>query len=95
MKNSKTFGVLWGLMGIWKIHHPNARRFSSESQDTKTNRTTQAGDRPSLDKSDNRGCDRPMMTASNIHYEIAGRTRATAAGGIGAMHLLVRKLGLD
>ena len=48
-----------------------------------------------LDKDDNRGCDQPIMTASNIHYEIAGRTRATAAGGIGAMHLLVRKLGLD
>ena len=48
-----------------------------------------------LDKNDNRGCDRPMMTASNIHYEIADRTRATANGGIGAMHLLVRKLGLD
>jgi hypothetical protein len=48
-----------------------------------------------LDKNDNRGCSRPMMTASNIHYEIAERARATAAGGIGAMHLLVRKLGLD
>ncbi len=48
-----------------------------------------------LDKEDNRGCDRPIMTASNIHYEIADRTRATAAGGIGAMHLLVQKLGLD
>jgi hypothetical protein len=48
-----------------------------------------------LDKNDNRGCDRPMMTASNIHYEIAERTRATATGGIGAMHLVARKLGLD
>jgi len=48
-----------------------------------------------LDKNDNSGCDQPMMAASNIHYEIAERTRATAAGGIGAMHLLVRKLGLD
>ncbi len=48
-----------------------------------------------LDKNDNRGCDRPIMTASNIQYEIADRTRATANGGIGAMHLLVRKLGLD
>jgi hypothetical protein len=48
-----------------------------------------------LDKNDNRGCDRPMMTAANIHYEIADRTRATTAGGIGAIHLLVRKLGLD
>lgn len=25
-----------------------------------------------LDKNDNRGCDRPIMTAANIHYEIAG-----------------------
>jgi hypothetical protein len=48
-----------------------------------------------LDKNDNRGCDRPMLTAANIHYEIADRTRATAAGGIGAIHLLVRRLGLD
>jgi hypothetical protein len=48
-----------------------------------------------LDRSDNRGCGRPMMTASNIHYELADRTRATAHGGIGAIHLLARKLGLD
>ena len=48
-----------------------------------------------LDKSDNRGCDRPIMTASNIRYELADRTRATAHGGIGAIHLLVRKFGLD
>lgn len=36
----------------------------------------------------------PMMAASNIHYEIADRTRAIAPGGIGAIHLLARKLGL-
>lgn len=48
-----------------------------------------------LDRDDNRGCDRPIMTASNIQYELADRTRATAHGGIGAIHLLVRKLGLD
>jgi hypothetical protein len=48
-----------------------------------------------LDKNDNRGCAQPMMTATNIHYEIAERTRATAAGGVGAVHLLVRKLGLN
>ncbi len=48
-----------------------------------------------LDKHDNRGCSRPMMTARNIHYEIAERTRAICAGGIGAMALLVRKLGLE
>ena len=48
-----------------------------------------------LDKFDCSGLERPMMTASNVHYEIADRTRATAAGGIAAFHLLVRKLGLD
>jgi hypothetical protein len=62
-----------------------------------------------LDRNDNRGCDRPIMTAANIHYEIADRTQATAAnihyeiadrtqataaGGIGAIHLLDRKLQL-
>ena len=36
----------------------------------------------------------PMMAASNIHYEIADRIRAIAPGGIGAIHLLARKLGL-
>ena len=36
----------------------------------------------------------PMMTASNIHYEIAERTHAIAPGGIGAIHLLARKTGL-
>lgn len=35
------------------------------------------------------------MTASNIHYEIANRTRATVHGGIGAIHLMVKGLGLD
>lgn len=47
-----------------------------------------------LDKWDNSGCERPMMTASNIHYEIADRARGIAAGGIGAMHLMVKRLGL-
>jgi len=48
-----------------------------------------------LDRNDNRGCDKPIMTASNIHYEIGARTQATVHGGIGAVHLLARKLELD
>jgi hypothetical protein len=47
-----------------------------------------------LAKSDLRGCSRPMFTASNIQYEIGERGRGIGYGGIGAMHLLVRKLGL-
>jgi hypothetical protein len=47
-----------------------------------------------LDKSDLRGCSKPMMTASNIHYEIAERSRGISVGGIGAMHTLVGQIGL-
>jgi hypothetical protein len=36
-----------------------------------------------------------MFKDSNIHYEIAERTRAISFGGIGALHKLVCKLGLD
>jgi hypothetical protein len=36
----------------------------------------------------------PMIAASNIRYQIADRTRAISPGGIGAIHLLARKLGL-
>jgi hypothetical protein len=47
-----------------------------------------------LDKTDLRGCHQPMMTASNIHYEIGERCRGIGVGGLGAMHALVRRLGL-
>jgi hypothetical protein len=36
----------------------------------------------------------PMMAAANIRYEIAERGRGLAPGGIGALHLLARKIGL-
>jgi hypothetical protein len=35
-----------------------------------------------------------MLKASNIHYEMAERTGAMSCGGIGAMHLMVQRLGL-
>jgi hypothetical protein len=38
--------------------------------------------------------DRPMLTACNIHYELADKTRGLGPGGIGAMHLLARRTGL-
>lgn len=47
-----------------------------------------------LDKSNTRGCDRPVLTAANIQYEIADRTRGISAGGIGLMHLVVKRLKL-
>jgi hypothetical protein len=47
-----------------------------------------------LDKTKLGGCSQPMFTASNIHYEIADRTRGIAHGGIGAIHALARQIGL-
>jgi hypothetical protein len=47
-----------------------------------------------LDKRDIAGCDQPMFTASNIHYEFSGRSRGIAHGGIGALHALARHIGL-
>lgn len=47
-----------------------------------------------LDKNNLSG-DCPMISASNIQYEIADRTQAIAAGGIGMIHRMVRELMLD
>jgi hypothetical protein len=47
-----------------------------------------------LDKTKIGKVDRPMFTASNIHYEIAERSRGLAHGGVGAIHALARRLGL-
>jgi hypothetical protein len=47
-----------------------------------------------LDKTDLRGCERPAFTARNIVYEIADRVQGFAYGGIGAVHLLARRIGL-
>lgn len=47
-----------------------------------------------LDKTKLGGCEQPMFTARNIHYEIADRSRGTAHGGIGAMHALADQIGL-
>lgn len=37
----------------------------------------------------------PVLSASNIHYEISDRARAIACGGIGMIHRLVQRLELD
>lgn len=36
----------------------------------------------------------PEFAATNIHYEMSDRTRAITCGGIGAVHLLTKRLGL-
>src|SRR3954449_6029211 len=50
--------------------------------------------RQRLDKPVTAPSPEPVFTASNIRYDVAAKTRAIAPGGIGAIQLLVRKLGL-
>jgi hypothetical protein len=38
---------------------------------------------------------KPIMTGQNIHYEMGDKTRAMSYGGIGAIHKLVKQVGLD
>jgi hypothetical protein len=47
-----------------------------------------------LDKCNVQGCERPMLTASNIHYEISDKDRGIAHGGIGVFQDLARQFGL-
>jgi hypothetical protein len=47
-----------------------------------------------LDKRQGTLAFQPVFSASNIHYEVSHRTGAITCGGLGAMHQLVRRLGL-
>jgi hypothetical protein len=47
-----------------------------------------------LDKGNVQGCERPMLTARNIHYEISDKDRGIAHGGIGVFQDLARQFGL-
>jgi hypothetical protein len=61
-----------------------------------TRRRLQERQRKLLDRIANRPGERelPMITASNIHYELGDRVQGLAAGGIGAMLLIARQTGL-
>jgi hypothetical protein len=65
---------------------------SPKIQDQLDTRKRRIEDR--LDKHDLSGMELPMFTAANIHYEIADRTRGLSHGGIGAIHILAKQLGL-
>ena len=47
-----------------------------------------------LDKFKLGDCSRPVLASANVHYELAERTQGICYGGLGAIQLLVRRLGL-
>ena len=48
-----------------------------------------------LKKRQYKGQAKPIMTGQNIHYEMGDKTRAMSYGGIGAIHKMVKQIGLD
>jgi hypothetical protein len=48
-----------------------------------------------LNKSKDTMTFRPMFSASNIHYDVSEKTHGINCGGIGAIHQMVRKIGLS
>jgi hypothetical protein len=47
-----------------------------------------------LDKTNDTPTFEPQFTATNIHYDVSDKTAALNWGGIGAIHLLARRIGL-
>jgi hypothetical protein len=47
-----------------------------------------------LDKAKLKNLDKPVFTARNIRYDISDRDCGISHGGVGAMHLLARRIGL-
>lgn len=91
-RNPPAFPVLNEVSAFSNTRRPEGFRVKPSIRRKLANRKRRILRR--LDKKDLRGCSQPMMTASNIHYEIAERSRGIASGGIGLMHALARRLGL-
>ena len=65
-----------------------SRSRTRRSQNRKRRIDTRLGPRDWADQSE------PMFRAKNIAYDVADRTRAMVCGGIGAIHLMCRRVGL-
>ena len=75
----------------------NARKRNRKTTKERNRRILRDRQRRVLNRIENRPGpqrDQPMITATNIHYELADRIQGLSAGGIGALLLLARKTGL-
>src|SRR3954452_7656192 len=94
-KNSKSPGVSGTLDRPYTDPMTEAtRRFRVKTMPHRHHATGKRKIRQRLDKPVTAPSPDPVFTASNIHYDAATKTQAISWGGIGAIQLLVRKLGL-
>jgi Transposase DDE domain group 1 len=76
---------------------PKATGFQSTKAEERNRKLLQQRRRRLLDRIANRPAperETPMITASNIHYELGQRVQGFSAGGLGAMLLLAQRTGL-
>jgi Transposase DDE domain group 1 len=84
-----------GLMVVTNIHDPLPRkgfRVNARIRQQLKNRKRQIQRR--LDRARLGKLFKPVFTASNIWYDIAERIHGISHGGIGAIHLLAKRIGL-
>ena len=77
------------------FHINPGRTFQVKNQDTSRilrNRKRRIARR--LDPGRTSATSEPVMKGGNLHYEMSERVGAISAGGIGAIHLMARKIGL-
>jgi hypothetical protein len=90
----KSFGVLRYLIGSQTINHRFTKGFQVNNIVRRWLNNFKARITRRLDKSKDTMTFEPEFKASNIHYEVSAKTGAILCGGIGAMHLLAKRLGL-
>ena len=92
-RNLPAFPAHW--IDLHRSHDRDHKEISSEDRfHTDTTPPASGKSASRLDRPVTAPSPEPVFTASNIHYEAATKTQAISCGGIGAIQLLVRKLGL-
>ena len=81
-------------MRRWDRHLYPERAFRVNSKDNRILRNRKRKLARRLQRKQYEDQPRPMLAASNIRYEMAGRARAIDCGGIGAFHALAHNVGL-
>src|SRR3954447_13637743 len=91
-RNLPVFAAHW--INAHRSHGPTPRRFRVKPIPHRHHAAGKRKIRRRLDRPVTAPSPEPIFAASNIHYDVATKTRAVSCGGIGAIQLLVRKLGL-
>ncbi len=83
-----------GIRGIGEVTRMARRAFRAKRKDRKKLRRRKKSIERRLDRRNFPEKPGVVFSSSGIRYEMADRIRATSAGGVGAAHMLARRVGL-